>query len=99
MFFGFFVVQQNERSHAVDRDLLGRLGTELVVEYFQRQRSLVTRSIYCLHEIPNCEISLSGKAAEVPAPGKNVQVELRRIGKLNQEYAISWDRPDGRDGK
>src|SRR5262249_34534082 len=90
---------QQQRTHAVERDLPGGLRTELIVEDFKGQRSLVAGDIDRLHEIPDGEISLSGEATEVPAPGEDIEVELRGVRKLNQENPIRGNRRDRRGGK
>src|SRR5579871_5555649 len=91
--------EQHQRAHGIDCDICGRLGAKLVVEDFKRQRSVVAGRSDSSHELRNREIALPRKTAEVTAPGQNIEIELRRIRKLDQEYPVARDRGDGRNGK
>src|SRR5215472_7935579 len=99
LIFSILVVEQHKGAHAVDRDLLSRLSAELVIEDFERQRSLVSSGIYRLHKIPDRKVALSGKTAKVPAPRENIEFELRSICELNEEDTIPRDRSDRSDRK
>src|SRR6478609_1937200 len=92
-----FTAQQHQRAHAVDCYLFGRLSAELVIEDFERQGTLISGGICCLDKVSDGKITLTGKTAEVPAPRKNVKIELRSICELNEENAISGNRSNRSD--
>jgi hypothetical protein len=94
-----FTANKQKRAYPVDRDLLGRLRAKLVIEDFERQRSIVPCSIYRLHEIPDGQVSLPRETAKMPAPRENIQVELRGVCELNQKYSVCRYRLDWADRK
>src|SRR5437868_11424240 len=93
------VPQQRERAVAVDGDAARKAGTELVVEYFERQRPAIAGRCKRIHEGPQREIALSRERPVMPAPGEHVEFELRSVGKLDQEDPVAGNRGDRRQRK
>src|SRR5229473_1154241 len=60
----------------------------------ERMPSIAGRG-HRLHEIGERQVALAWKAAEMPAPGQDVEFELRRVRKLHQKDLVGRDRSDG----
>src|SRR5215475_2533820 len=75
------VLEQYKRAVAVDGDAAAKARAELVVEDFERQRSLIARGRQRIHERADRQVALPGERAMVTAPGQHVELELRRVRK------------------
>ena len=91
-----FFFQQQQRTHCVDRSRARRRGAEFVVEYFERDRSVVAARQHIAGEAGDRERALSGEQAEMPAPRQWVEPHHRRVGQLGEEDAIARNFRDGR---
>src|SRR5258708_3331813 len=89
------ILQQDQRPQPVGGGARRRAGAELIVEDFERERPGIAGGDDGFHEIEYRQIALAGEAAEVPAPGKDVEAEFWRIRQLNQKNPVCWNRLNG----
>src|ERR1700730_12186660 len=89
------ILQQDERPQPVGGGARCRAGTKLVVEDFERERPRIAGRDHGLHETEHGQIALPRKASKMPAPGQDVETELRRVSHLNQKYLVRWNRLNG----
>ena len=82
------VHQENQRAMPVLGNGARRPGAELVVEDFQRERSVISRCRYGPGKIHHRQIAFSRHIAEVPAPIEQIHVQRRRVGQLHDEDLV-----------
>ena len=89
------LLDEEQGAHAVGRRLPGRSCAKIIVEDFERDRPGIAGFEDGCEEAWNVEISLTREAAKMPAQGESVHRDIRCIGKLHEEDAVTLQLGNG----
>ena len=84
------LAQRAQRTHAVERNRIGRRAAELIVEDFQRDRSAIACPGDRLEIVGDGVVALAGIAAVMAAERKRVHLQGGRVGDLHQRNLLGW---------